>query len=160
MILFVTASDRAAECAAGLQTTVGERIRVESAMRPALAAAREQDYSVLVLDELFLECDPRGSQQLLQLAGSALPVTVNLAVSGPERLLRAVQSARQRQQRERKAVETAARAELWKRVGGDLTGILMAAELALQVPQLSSDLRTRLGSIQQLAGRMRDALRR
>src|SRR6202167_4658349 len=86
MILFVTSSERAAECAAALQEATGEKIVVAESLARATTFLRAQCYLAVLLDQYLLETEALEGESTLAHLGTAIPVQVNLAVSGMERL--------------------------------------------------------------------------
>lgn len=59
MILLVTSSGRASECAAALKTATGEAIVVAESLARATTLLREDCYFAVLLDQYFLETEPR-----------------------------------------------------------------------------------------------------
>src|SRR5690349_22963250 len=94
MILLITPSSRAQECAAMIQEATGEGTECVESARRASKLLRSCEYSALVIDQYLAECDPDSTEVLLQHAGTAMPVYVNLAISGSERVVRDRKSTR------------------------------------------------------------------
>lgn len=167
MILLVTSCRRAQECATVLQRELGQVTEVASSVRSALQAIRRRSYAAVVLDEMQAEADPLLAEALYRELESAVPVTINLAISGTERVVREVRSALRRREAERRqALESAAR-ELRSELTDAVTGILLSSQLALQnsglppavseqmraIYELASSLRERLGAASGMPGR-------
>jgi len=93
MILLVTPSERASECAAALQAATGEEVLVAEDLARATTLLRVECYGAVVLDQYLLEAQPHEAVTLLEHLGSAIPVQVNLAITAVERLVREVREA-------------------------------------------------------------------
>ena len=100
MILLVTTSERASECAKALNEATGEGIVVAEGLPRATALLRAEDYRAVVVDQYLFESEPHETQTMLEHLGTAILVQVNLAIMGMERLVREVRAAVQRRQRE------------------------------------------------------------
>ena len=59
MILLVTPSDRAAECATALHGATGEEVTVAESLPRAASLLRAGCYSAAVFDQYLLEAEPR-----------------------------------------------------------------------------------------------------
>ena len=99
-VLLVTTMSGAENCAAAVGRQLGLSVEVAENRRTALAALRRREYAVMVLDESLVEADPAGAEVLWQQAGLAVPIQVNLGISGCNRVLREVRAALQRRERE------------------------------------------------------------
>src|ERR1700687_3325984 len=100
MILLVTSSARAPECAAALAKATGERVVVAESLSRANTFLRAECYLAVVLDQYLLEAESGEVEATLAHLGTAIPVQVNLGISGMERLVREVREAVQRRERE------------------------------------------------------------
>src|SRR5208283_1816222 len=100
MILLVTSTARAGECAAALHNATGEEVAIAESLARATALLRAEDYRAVVLDQHLVETEPDESGTTIEHLGSAIPVQVNLAISGMERLVREVRAAIHRRQRD------------------------------------------------------------
>src|ERR1700687_567922 len=126
MILLVTPSERAPECAAALHEATGEGIAVAESLAQAATLLRAEGYLAVVLDQYLLETEPHEAENTLEHTGTAILVQVNLAISGMERLVREVRAALQRRQRE----EVRARQAAIGRAPSGMNGPLMVVTLA------------------------------
>ncbi len=61
---------------------------------------RLQGYAAVVVDQFLMESSPDQSAQLLEHLDGAIPICVNCAISGVERVVREVQSSLGRRKRE------------------------------------------------------------
>jgi hypothetical protein len=155
MILLITPSARGQECAAALKEATGNETIWSANLQQGVARLREQTYSAVVIDQFILETEPDKSEQMFEHLGTALPVYVNFAVSGMERLVREVRSALHRRKREesqaRRSVENQMRSEL----GETLTAMLLSCELAMAVPDVPAPAAERIRAIDNLARELR-----
>lgn len=158
MILVVTSSPRASECAAAIEKTTGERAQVCPSLKSAAKAIRHQECSALVLDQVLLEADPAAADVVLNDADTAIPVFVNLAITSSERLLADVRAALRRREKERVQATREAESLLRSQLSEALTGILLSSQLALAVPALPSAAQARMRSVYQLAMAIRHRL--
>ena len=159
MILLITSSARAQECASAVQEATGEEtVRAESRHR-ASALLRTQNYSAVVIDECLLEPDPEVNDQvLLQDTGDAIPVYVNLAISGSERVAREVKTALKRRERQTAIAQRAAETTLRNELKGSLTAMLLSCQMALGTQGLPSTAAARIQSIHDAAQEIRSHL--
>lgn len=158
MILLITPSSRARECAAVIQEITGEAAEFAENVRRASKLLRAGEYSALVIDQYVAECDPEGMEALLQSAGSAVPVYVNLAISGCQRVVRELKQSLRRTQREREAAHHQAELALRNELKDNLTALLLSCELALAVPQLPPAAQEKIRSACALAKEIRSHL--
>jgi hypothetical protein len=93
MILLVTPSERASGCAAALHKATSEDVVVAGSLARATTFLRTESYIAVVLDQHLLETEPQEAETVLEHLGTAIPVQVNLAISGMERLVREVRAA-------------------------------------------------------------------
>jgi hypothetical protein len=158
MILLITSSSRGAEYSVALEHAIGEEADVASTTKRALAQLRNGEYSALVIDEAFVESEPDAVDTLLRHAGMAVPVYVNLAISGPQRVVRDVKVTLRRQEEARLIAIRAAESLLRTELRGAVTGILLSTELALRTPDLPMEAADKMRSVCQLAGEIRSRL--
>jgi len=136
MILLVTPIDRSNECARALQENTGEEVIVAESLREAATKLRSDSYLAVVFDQHILEAEPDEIDTAMQHLGTAIPVQVNLAISGVDRLVREVRAALERRKREEVAARRAAVGALHSELSGPLTALLLECELALKIPGL------------------------
>ena len=84
MILLVTPIDRRNECAAALQQAIGEPVVIADNLLRATTLLRTESYSAAVFDQSLTEFEPHETDTALDHLGSAVPVQINLAISGTE----------------------------------------------------------------------------
>lgn len=158
-VLLVTSIAGAENCAAAIGRQLGLAVELAENRRAALAALRRREYAVLVLDEGLVEADPAGAEVLWQQAGLAIPVQVNLAISGCNRVLREVRAALLRRERELSLAMRAATQLMEGEMNTTLTGLLLQTQLALAEPALPPNVAAKLRQVAELAGTLRDQLR-
>jgi uncharacterized YccA/Bax inhibitor family protein len=97
MMLLITASRRADECAAA-QNACGENVQTVTSCRAALARLRINEYRAVVIDDSLMEPDPLVMDAVVQNTGAAAAIYVNFAISNLDRVVREVQTALQRRE--------------------------------------------------------------
>jgi hypothetical protein len=90
-------------------------------------------------------------ETVLKVMGSAVPVYVNLAITGTTRMVRELRSALQRRKRELLAVRNDAEQTLRHELKDALTALLLSCEMALQVPELPPQAETKMQMVDALA---------
>jgi hypothetical protein len=155
MILLVTPSARGVECAATLKEATGNDTDWAENLPQGVSHLRKQAYSTIVIDQFLLENEPAESDQLLEHAGTALPVYLNFAVSGMERLVREVRSALQRRKREETQAQLSVTQQLRSEMSESLTAVLLSCELAMAVPNVPGAAAEKILAVDNLAREMR-----
>ncbi len=158
MILLVTSSGRAAECAAALNQATGERVVVAESLARAVTLLRAECYLAVVLDQYVLEAEPGEVEATLAHLGTAIPVQVNLGISGMERLVREVREAVQRRQREEVGARKAVIGRMHGELNGTVTALLLSSELALETPGLPAAAAEKIESVHELVKKLRKQL--
>lgn len=159
-VLLITGIEGASNCAMAMTGLLGAGSIVDVAAnrREALTALRRNEYTIVVVEESLAECDPAGAEQLWRAAGSALPIQINFALAGTNRIAREIRSAASRREREQEMARQAAVVAVEQDLRSTVAGLLLHSELALasskDVPQLSERLRT----VVDLAGTLRQQL--
>ena len=160
MILLIAGSRSASECAAAIQRATGERVRVAADFRRATTLLRAGEFSAVILDQAFWDADPAAGELLLERAGTAIPVIVNLAICGRERVVRDVRAALCRREREQRLAMKAAATLLRNQLNSSVTSILLSSQLALASPSLPPGLEAKLRAVALAAEQMRSRLQR
>jgi signal transduction histidine kinase len=158
MILFVTPNDRANRCARALKESTGEEVVVAESLRQAATLLRSESYLAVVFDQHILETEPDEIDTAMQHLGTAIPVQVNLAISGLDRLVREVRAAIERRKREEAAARQAVVGALHSELNGPLTALLLECELTLKVPGLPPAAAEKLHSAHRLVKKIRAQL--
>lgn len=134
MILLVTTSQRAPECAEALKQNTGEEVAIADTLHRATALLRAETYRAVVFDQHLLEADPDQVDTAMQHLGTAIPLQMSFAVSGIERVVREVRAALNRRIREQAAARQAAAGLLRSELNGTVTALLLQCELAREAP--------------------------
>jgi hypothetical protein len=155
MNLLISISPRSQECAAAIEEATQVATTVCTDVRRAATLVRSGEYGAVVFDQATLQPDPVMPDEILRHAGLAVPVFVNSALMSQGRITAEVRCAMARVDREKRLATRQAEALLRNDLKGEVTGILIAAELALQSPDLPLFAEDKLKDIEQLATRMR-----
>jgi CheY-like chemotaxis protein len=158
MILLVTPSERARECAAALHEATGEEVVTAESLARATTFLRSECYLAVVLDQYLLETEPDEAGTMIKHVGTAIPVQVNLAITGIERLVREVRAAVQRRQREEVRARHAAMGKLHSQLSGTVTALLLSTELAIETPDLPPAAAEKLQSVHERVKQLRKQL--
>ena len=158
MILLVTPSERARECAAALQAATGEDVTIAESLVRATALLRAECYLAVVLDQHLLEIEPDEAGTTIEHLGTAIPVQVNLGISGMERLVREVRAAIHRRQRDEVRARQVAIGRLHNELNGTITALLLSTELALETRGLASAAAEKLELVHDLVKKLRQQL--
>ncbi len=158
MIVLITGSSRAQECAAAIEKKTHHKTLVVSASAKAIECLQLHESEVLVMDESFQQSDSGAENLVLGHAGNALPIYVNLALHGAERVATEVNCGLQRRLRERAASMRAAGYELRNELRSEVTAILLNVELALREKSLAPSTAEKLGIVHEMAEKMRHKL--
>jgi hypothetical protein len=136
MILFVTESERAAECAAMLQEATKHKIVIAESLARATALLRGEECQCVILDRCLVDHQDAETAALVEHLETAILLQVNLAISGRTRLLEEVRTALKRRRNEEERAREAARCRLRGELNDAVTAILLSTELALTAPDL------------------------
>lgn len=158
MILLVTTSARARECAAALEQGTGHKTHVAATVPQALHRLEAAEYDALAVDQSLQETDLCALDTLLNRSGMAMPVYVNLGLHGTDRITREVQVALRRLDSEKALAMQSAGRLLSNQLRNNLTGILLISDLALRQKSISPDVADKVKSVRDLAERMRGQL--
>lgn len=158
MILLVSALDRREECARRLQEGMGESVVMAESLLRATTLLRAEVYTAAVFDAQLAEAEPAEFETTLRYLGTAIPVEVNLGISGASRLVGLVRAAARRRKDEETTAREAAQQSLRCAVNSTLTGLLLDCELALSASGLPPKTMERLTSIHGAAQKLRTQL--
>jgi hypothetical protein len=159
MILLVTASSRAKECAAALEQGTGHKTHVASSVPQAVSKMQTAEYEGLAIDQSLLESDFRALDTLLNHCVTAVPLYINLALHSTDRVVREVLVALRRSEKEKLLATRSAEQVLRNQLRSEITGILLNSELALRQQSISADVAEKIKSVRDLAEKMRSQLR-
>jgi len=157
-ILMVTGIEGAGNCAAQVKAQLGIEVEVAQGRRPALAALRQREFSVLIVDDSLAECDPTGAEAIWERAGLAIPLQINFALSGATRLIREIRAALQRRGREQAVARRAATEEINIALKDAVSGLWLHSQLVLREQSVPSPVADKLRVMADLAGTLRQQL--
>lgn len=155
MLLVITPSAKVRGCAQTIQQVTSEETHVATTSTQALARLRAQEYVAVLIDQAFLETEPVESDMVLEHIGMAVPVHVNFAINGMDRVARELRAALARHKRAVLVVRQEARQVVRNELKDAVTALLLSCEMALQVPNLQSGVETRMRTVYQLAQEIR-----
>ncbi len=158
MILLITNSANGPDCARALSSAAHAKAEIASDLQSAMNRLREGEYSAVVIDDAIANVSPSQLDVLFKHLGTAVPVFVNLGISRKERVVRDVVTAIKRLEQEKELARRSVEWELRSQLKSDLTGILLSAQQALDIPTLPGPAATKLKSVCELADRMRTRL--
>jgi len=160
MILLVSGIERRAECAATLKEALGESVAIAENVLQATTLLRTEMYRVVIFDEHLALLQPDEVEIAFQHLGTAIPVEVNLAISGKERVVRSVQAALRRRKLEQASTRESAARSLRGEVNDTLSTLLLDSQLALETSGLPAPTMERLVSLHDAAQELRTRLER
>lgn len=158
MILLVTPCQRANECADALKEHTGEEVVLAESLQRATTLLRAETYRAVVLDQQLLEAEPDAAETTLQHLDTAVPVQINFAVSGIQRVVRELRAALQRRNREQTAARQAATGLLRSELNGTITALLLQCELAREAPGISPTAKEKMQIAYNLVQKLRAQL--
>ena len=158
MILMVSTSTRARDCAAALEQGTGHKTDLSTTLPLALGRLQAAEYDAIAVDQSLLETDPHALDTLLNRCGTAMPLFINLALHSVERTVREVQVGLRRIDGEKVQAMKAAERLLASQLRGNLTGILLNSDLALRQESIPAAVAEKLKSVRSLAQQMRSNL--
>jgi hypothetical protein len=158
MLLVITASAKARGCAQAIQQVTSEETHVAGTLAQALSQLRAQEYVAVLIDQAFLETEPVESDVVLEHIGTAIPVHVNFAISGMDRIVRELRAALHRHEKEGRLVRQEVQQVLRNELKSTVTAPLLSCEMALLVPDLQSAAETKMRAVYELAQEVRAKL--
>lgn len=157
-ILVVSALSGAENCAAAVMQQLGVDAEVVPGRREALDAMRIGTYDAVIVDDALAEGDPRGAELLWKMAGLAIPMQVNFALTGPTRLVRDLRAALMRREQEQDVAQRAAMRAVETELRNTVSGLLLHSQLALRESPPNPQLEQRLRLVAELAGSLKQRL--
>jgi hypothetical protein len=160
-ILLVTGMEGAENCAAILAKLLGpdcEGCEVAQGRKAAIGALKRTDFAAVVVDEGIIDSEGPGSELIWEHAGLAIPVQVNFALTGAQRLAREIRMALNRRERERALAREAAAVAMDNELKSTVAGLLLHSQLALADQEIPSPVKEKLRLVADLAGSLREQL--
>jgi hypothetical protein len=158
MLLVITPSAKARGCAHAIQQVTSEETHVAATLSQALTQLRAQEYVAVLIDQAFLEIEPAESDVVLEHIGTAIPVHVNFAISGKDRVVRELRAALHRHKKEVLLVRQEVQQTLRNELKSTVTALLLSCEMALMVPNLPSAAEIKMRAVRDLAQEVRGKL--
>ena len=157
-VLIVTGMEGAENCATILAKLLGMECEAAQGRKAAIAALKRSEYAALVVDEGIIDVDSAGAELIWEHAGLAIPLQLNFALSGAQRLAREIRMALNRGDRERALAREAAAAAIDSELKSTVAGLLLHSQLALADRKIPQPLAEKLRIVADLAGSLRDRL--
>jgi signal transduction histidine kinase len=157
-VLVVSSLSGAKDCAAAIMQQMGLDVDVMAGRREAIEALRHNAYTAVIVDDALAEGDPRGAEVLWKVAGLAIPMQVNFALTGAARLVRDLRAALARREQEQGAAQRAALRAVESELRDTISGLLLHSQLALRESPSSPQLEQRLRVMAELAGNLKEKL--
>lgn len=157
-VLLVSAVSGAEACAAAIMQQLGMEVEIATGKGEALEAMRRETYTVVIVEEALAEGDPRGAELMWKMAGFAVPMQVNFAVTGSTRLVRDLRAALSRRDQEHASAERAALTAVESDLRSTVSGLVLHTQLALKETPASPSLEKRLRLMAELAGSLKQRL--
>ena len=103
------------------------KMQVESVVGPkeALSRLRDRGFSVVVVDETLVEFNASAADAIWLRSMFAVPLEINFALAGPERIVREVRAALRRRKRENLAAMNDAIEQISYELKEDITAIVL-----------------------------------
>jgi hypothetical protein len=157
-VLIVTGMEGAENCAATLTKLLGLPCEAAQGRKAAISALKRSEFAAVVVDETIIDNDPPGADLIWENSGLAIPMQVNFALSGAQRLAREIRMALNRRERERAIAREAAAAAIESELKSTVAGLLLHSQLALADREVSPPLAQKLRVVADLAGSLREQL--
>jgi hypothetical protein len=160
MILLISPYQNANDCATLTERATREEVKTVDSIRLGLAALRTHEFNAVVADENLLECSPGSADAMAERMQSAIPVCLDMSLMRAERISEHVELAVRRRALQYESARQLAKAELQSELKSEVTGLLIASEMALNSPNVPSAIGEKLTSVLESAKRIRQKLRR
>lgn len=158
MIVLLTCSSRAQECAEAIEARTHQQTVIANSLASAAECVKRPDAEALVVDASFQQVENGIDTLLTKTAVIAVPIYVNLSLHGAERVAVEVSCGLQRISQERAFCMRAATSEVRHQLRGEVTAILLNSELALRDRELPSGAAEKLKVVCEMAERIRHRL--
>jgi hypothetical protein len=158
MILLITPFAKAQECADAIIGVTGETVQVASNLHEAVTQLRAQEYTAVVLDQLSLEAEPEQCELVMEHLGTAVPVHVNFAINGTQRVVRELRAALLRRKKEAVLSKQWAEETLRNDLKDTVTALLLSCEMALECEGVPAAAEVKLKAAHELAQELRNRL--
>jgi hypothetical protein len=154
MILLLSSVSRAIDCARALEEVSHEPVQLCTSVEEAINRLRAQDFSVAILDQLALDSELDYEDVVCKHLGSAIPVYVNFAIYGVDRVLRELRRTMRRRKREAEAAKNDALRGLRQKLNDAVTAMLLSCQMALDTPDLPEEAESKMHDLEALANEL------
>lgn len=137
MLLVITPSAKALGSVQAIQQITPDETHVAATSSQALARLRAQECAAVLIDQAFMDAEPVESDMVLEHIGTAVPVHVNFAINGMDRVARELRAALLRNKRQILLVRQEVQQALRNELKGTITARLLSCEIALQSSRAS-----------------------
>jgi hypothetical protein len=151
MILLLSSLEKAKACAQALEEAIHEPVELCSSVREAVEKLQAQEFSAVVLDQLLLDCELDEGEAIFKHLGAAVPVYVNFAIAGIERVVRQFRSTLHRRKRELAVLKKDAVLALRQELNDTVTALLLSCEMALKIADLPQQADGKMHDVEALA---------
>ncbi len=155
MFLLVTSSERASECVAALHAATGEEVLLAESLAHGTGVLREKSFRAVIFDQFLADIDAASADAMLEQAGTAMPIQVNLAICGVDRLAREIRNALRRREREEASAMLIVASKVYGELNGTMTALLLCSESALSLSGLSNEVSEKLQTVYELVKTLR-----
>jgi hypothetical protein len=145
-------------CAQVLAASLEVRVETATDRESALERLSENEFGVVVVEAGMVEADSAWADRIWDLAGLAMPLQVNFAITGCSRLAREVRAALLRRDSEQALALRTVAAQMEGELKESVAGLLLHSELALREPGMPASLAPRMRQLVELVGAMRERL--
>ena len=158
MILLVWSSERSRDCAKALELAFQQPVHTVDQFEQACENLKSNTFAAVLVDQSLCENAPGQADFLFQHLGGAVPVLVNFAISGVDRVVRTTRAALEHRVRETFLARQNARAVLRSELKDDVTALLLCCGIATQERGLTEAASQRLRQIEEIANEIRRKL--
>ena len=154
MILLVTPSSCAAECATALLASNQHPVQTCETLEQASLLLRDHEFLAVVLDQLALEVDPDEGEILHSHLGSATAVYVNFAINSKRRIVHEVAAALRRRAADERVARLVAQEALRNELKDTVTAMLLSCDLLAASSALPDFAKQKIRGVQELASHL------
>lgn len=158
MMLLIWSSERAQDCAKSIEHAFQQPVHLVEGLDRACELLKSSTFSAVLLDQWVVEGSPGEVDAVFQHLGNAVPVIVNFAISGIDRVLRSIQAALEYRSREAFLARQSACSTLRCELKDDVTALLLSCGIALQESSLTEAAAERVKKIDEIANQIRRKL--
>ena len=158
MILLVWSSERSRDCAKALELAFQQPVQTVPNFEQACEKLKSNTFAAVLVDQSGCENAPGQADFLFQHLGGAVPVVVNFAISGVDRVVRSTRAALEHRVRETFLARQNARAILRSELKDNVTALLLCCGIALQEPGLTETAVLRFKQVEEIANELRRKL--